>query len=134
MTTAAISTIESLQNQLADRDQEIIYLQEQLEWLKRQIFGKKSERNISNINQEQLQLEGFADSEKAPEKTQTVPEHQRKKPNRNGQDKIQLPPDLPVETTILDLPEKEKVCKETGIPLVKIGEEVSYKLAHRPGS
>ena len=33
-----------------------------------------------------------------------------------------------------DLPEEEKVCPETGHPLVKIGEEVTRKLAHKPGS
>ena len=134
MTAATIASIESLQIQLADRDREILYLKEQLEWLKRQIFGKRSERTVSLANQEQLQFEGFSDLTKEIPSTQTVPEHQRKKPERNGQDKIQLPPDLPLETVVLDVPEEEKVCKETGVPLVKIGEEVSYKLAHRPGS
>jgi transposase len=32
------------------------------------------------------------------------------------------------------LPEEEKICKETGGPLQKIGEEISRKLAHTPGS
>ena len=54
--------------------------------------------------------------------------------NQYGQDAIKLDPDLPVRTTILDIPEVEKVCKETGLPLVKIGEEISHKLAHEPGS
>ncbi len=35
---------------------------------------------------------------------------------------------------MIDLPEEEKICKETGVALQKIGEEVSHKLAHRPGS
>ena len=34
----------------------------------------------------------------------------------------------------IDIPDEEKICKETGVPLQKIGEEVSHKLAHRPGS
>jgi transposase len=45
-----------------------------------------------------------------------------------------LDPNLPVETVIIDVPEKEKTCKETGVSLVKIGTETTYKLAHKPGS
>lgn len=41
---------------------------------------------------------------------------------------------MPIETTVLDLPEEKKVCPETGKPLVKIGEEVSDKLAYKPKS
>lgn len=35
---------------------------------------------------------------------------------------------------ILDLPETEKVCPQTGEALKKIGEEVTQKLAFKPGS
>lgn len=37
-----------------------------------------------------------------------------------------------MERIELDLSEEEKICSETGSPLVKIGEEVSRKLAHFP--
>lgn len=53
---------------------------------------------------------------------------------RNNTDAIKLPENLPVKTTIIDLPEEEKVCRETGVSLVKIGEEETYKLAYTPGS
>ena len=66
-------------------------------------------------------------------KHKQIPAHPRKKPNRNGQDKIILPSDFPVETTVLDLPEEQKVCPETGKPLVKIGEETTHKLVQEPG-
>jgi transposase len=141
MTAAPILTIESLQNQLSSReskiqeqDAKILYLEEQLEWCKRQIFGKKSERIVKDLNQDQLKFEGFTDQSPSKEETQTIPAHERKQRSSTGEDKIQLPPDLPVEKIVLDIPEDEKICKETGIPLVKIGEEISYKLAHRPGS
>ena len=42
--------------------------------------------------------------------------------------------DLPVEKQVLDIPEEEKICSETGQPLVKIGEEVTSKIAFKPGS
>ena len=67
-------------------------------------------------------------------KTQHITAHTRKIPSRNGQNAVTLPPDIPVERHVIDLPENEKVCPETGLPLVKIGEEVTQKLALRPGS
>ena len=135
MTTVQISDPEFLQKENADLRCEVIYLKEQLAWFKRQIFGKKSERTVSDLNHEQLELTGLETTQTAAEEqTQSVPAHKRRKPNRNDQDAIKLDPDLPVRTTILDIPEEEKVCKETGLPLVKIGEEVSHKLAHEPGS
>ena len=134
MTTAQILDVDHLQNEIALRDQKIVYLEEQLDWFKRQIFGKRSERIVSEIG-DQMKFDGFDELEKSSEKqTQTVPAHERRKPKRNGQDAIALPPDLPVQTVVLDVPEEEKICKETGKPLVKIGEEVSLKLAHEPRS
>lgn len=40
-------------------DGEIKYLLEQLEWFKRQIFGKRSERVVSDLNELQMGFEGF---------------------------------------------------------------------------
>lgn len=68
------------------------------------------------------------------EQTQTVPAHERRKPRRDGQDAITIPAAPPVKTVVLDIPDDEKVCKKTGIPLVHIGNETTHKLAHEPGS
>ena len=127
--------IEILQAENLDLRNALTYLTQQLDWFKRQIFGKKSERIITDLNGEQLLLEGFdAKDLQAQEETQDVPAHQRRKSKRNGQDAITLDPNIPVKTTILDIPEDQKVCQETGTPLVKIGDEVTHKLAHEPGS
>jgi transposase len=141
--------VEHLNSELQKRDDKIIHLsqenqnlnqenqnlKEQLEWFKRQIFGKRSERVVSNLNHEQLEFDGFENIGASTEiQKKTVASHTRSKPNRNGQDKIALPSDLPVKTIILDIPEEEKVCKETGKPLVQIGVEITHKLAHEPGS
>lgn len=134
MTTAELLDPEKLQNENAELRQNIIYLEEQLAWFKRQIFGKKSERITSDLNSQQIEFAGFEISAPDKEQTQIVPAHQRRKPRRNGQDAITLDPSLPVKTTIIDIPEEEKICKETGISLVKIGEETTHKLAHEPGS
>jgi transposase len=120
--------------EIAIRDEKITHLEEQLAWFKRQIFGKRSERVASDLNDQQLIFEGFENLQTKEEAKKIVPAHTRRKPNRNGQDKITLPDDLPVKTTVLDIPEEQKVCQETGEPLVQIGIEVSHKLAHEPGS
>jgi transposase len=125
--------LEQSNQRIGEQDSKIIYLEEQLAWLKRQIFGKRSEKIIANLNEQQLDLEGLEQQESSLEEIQTIPAHPRKKPNRDGQDKITIPSDLPIETTVLDLPEEQKVCPETGKPLVKIGEETTHKLAQERG-
>ena len=80
---------------------EIAQLKEQLNWFQRQIFGKKSERIISDLNQEQMTFDGF-ENLPVEEQKKIIPAHERCKPNRNGQDKITLPSDLPVETSFLE--------------------------------
>jgi transposase len=119
---------------IAEQNQTILKLNEQLDWFKRQIFGKRSERIVSDVNSQQLYFEGFEPLKVQRKEKKPIAAHERSPPNRNGKDRIQLDPDLPVEITILDIPEEEKVCKETGIHLVQIGTDVTHKLAHKPGS
>ena len=125
--------IEELSQRNLELEEQLAYLKEQLEWFKRQIFGQRSEK-AAPVNSQQLLLEGFNELPMAEEELAHVPAHQRRKIQRKGEDKIKLSPDLPVETTILDIPEKEKICPKTGVALVKIGEEVTQRIAHKPGS
>jgi transposase len=104
----------------------------QLEWLKRQIFGKRSEKVISKEDQEQLHFEGFTIEEPQKKGPTPVKGHARKK--NKGKDTITLPSDLPIEKQYIDLPEEKKVCPQTKKPLEKIGEEITSKLAYKPGS
>src|ERR1700722_13608887 len=109
--------------QLNLMNQQVKYLTEQIEWFRRQIFGKRSEKIIELSNERQLMIPGCEPLEISKPTTQPISAHTRKKPERNGQDKITLPDNLPIERQIIDIPENEKICKETGLPLVKIGEE-----------
>jgi transposase len=111
---------------------EINNLKEQLTWLKKQIFGKKSEKIISDLNNDQLVFEGF-EEQKPEEKINHGPSHTRRS-SKKGSDTIALPSDLPVKRIVIDIPEKEKMCSITKKPMVKIGEEISFKLAHESGS
>lgn len=126
---------QQLEKQVGHLRDEVNFLNEQLEWFKRQIFGKRSEKMISKSDEHQMMFEGFENlQEEIEKKKKIIAAHTRSKPNRSGQDAISIPDDLPVESTFLDIPEEEKVCPETGEPLVQIGTEVSHKLAHKPGS
>lgn len=135
------STNDSLTGTISSLTKKVAYLEEQIAWFKRQVFGKKSEKIVKDLDNSNIMflpgfnewLESQAPQEKEQE-TKTVEAHTRRKPRRDGKDKISYPEDLPVERIELDIPEEEKVCAETGLSLVKIGEEVSRKLAHKPGS
>jgi len=127
--------VSKLTNENSLLRESLSYAEEQLAWYKRQIFGQRAEKVVKNLNESQLLLDGFdGNDEPKPEEKQKVPAHVRKKPNRNGKDTIKLSGDVPVERQVIDISEEEKVCKETGQPLVKIGEEVTLKIAHKPGS
>jgi transposase len=141
LSTEKLSSQAFLLNELRQRDEKITrldskvqYLEEQVAWFKRQIFGKRSERVVSDLNAQQLTFDGFENLASKGKKKKTVNSHERSPPNREGKDKITLSDDLPVKTTILDIPEEQKVCPETGQALVQIGVEISHKLAHQPGS
>ena len=124
----------TLEEKLSQQNEKIIHLEEELNWFKRQLFGQRSERDVSHINPDQLELEGFATLLKEDPQAKAIAAYHRRKPENKGKESIILPKDLPVETIILDIPEEQKICQETGLPLVKIGEETTYKLAHKPGS
>lgn len=133
MTTPEAISYEEAMIKLFQKDLEIAHLKKQIEWFRKYLFGKKSERIVSQVDEKQLTFEGF-EVEKPQEETKKVSAHERRKSKREGEEAITLPPDLPVEQTILDLSKQEKICPETGEALVKIGEEVTHKLAFKPGS
>ena len=111
------------------------YLKEQLEWFKKQLFGHKSEKAVDVTHVDQLSFKGFGELfPSQPKKIKNIPAHSRQERNRDGKDSITLPDDLPVERQFLDIPEEDKICPVTGKPLIKIGEEITSRLAHKPGN
>lgn len=118
--------------QIASLQAQLALLTEQLGWLKKQLFGARSERVVADLGQQSLP---FAEAEVAAgptvEATEEIRYQRRKAVKNRGNDTISYPDDLPVERKILDVPEEQKVCSETGEPLVCIGEEVTRKLARK---
>jgi len=139
--TAYVEGFEDKNKALSDQNDsfvnEVKYLNEQLELLKRHIFGQRSEKYVEHLDANQLYLDGFEPTDISTERGEKETESEvkkKKKKKRHGLDKVTLPKDLPVEEVFIDVSPEEKVCPETGKPLVKIGEEVTHKLAYRPGS
>ena len=125
-------TYQELEEKNAYLEGMVFQLQEQIDWLKKQLFGKRSERLITGEGQ--LEFPGMDLPNEEYEEQEVNGHTRRKQRSSTEEDKITFPDDLPKETIILDLPETEKVCPQTGEALEKIGEEVTQKLAFKPGS
>lgn len=130
-----------IQKQNISLKNEVQYLNEQLDWFKRQVFGKKSEK-VVDPKKDDLEhyfpsMREWVLTKQEEEKNQTkslknIAAHTRRT-KQKGKSSLKITKDLPVETTVLDIDEKEKVCQETGEKLTKIKEEVTHKLALKPG-
>jgi len=112
-------------------------LQHQLDWFKRQLFGTKSERFVSEPNPQQLHLgEALPVPEAVPEERRSVPAHTRRVAKSDlAQDEQSLPffdeTRVPVETITLPNPEAQNLAPDA---YTVIGEKVSHRLAQRPGA
>lgn len=125
---------------LAEKEAENARLRERIRLLEKALFGPKSERLIQDPADQQL----FADLLKevdelnrelerseqqlAPERP--APARARRQIRRNLDGLI--PEGLREEEILIDLPAEEKISLETGEPLVRIGEDVTRKLAVKP--
>ena len=89
-------------------------LNEQLEWLKRQLFGQKSERFVDEVL-DSPELPGFSPSEIDLKTNEEYTQYKRKKgANINkGTCTLELPDDLPVEEIIKDIPQNERIDQKT---------------------
>jgi len=101
-------------------------LQEQVRLLLAKRFGPSSERHDSS----QLQLGLFNEAEVETTSAEEEPEAETgPEPRRRGRPvRKPLPPELPREEVIHELPVEERVCGEDGSDLVEIGREISEQL------
>lgn len=125
---------ERLQKEIVSLKEKVNYLSEQIAWFNRQVFGQRADKFLANLSESQPNLPGFVFPEENDLPKKPVKAHEREPKSKKENDKVTLPDDLPVERQVLDLSENEKICPKTGVALVKIGEEVTRKLAHKPGS
>lgn len=114
-------------------------LKEQLAWLKKQVFGQKSER-IVDLGEEYESLDldlgstEVANSEPSP-KTEHV-EYYRRKPTAKGKGSctLKIPEGIEVVEIVKDLPEDQRFHPVTGEALVEIDRYPVDKLAVKPGT
>ena len=105
----------------------------QLYYLKRQLFGKKSEK--LNPNQ-RLLFENLYDEVKAKLEEQNPPKTEKAKSrrNRNHNGRRPLPAELRREVIEIEPDQKEKVCPVCKSQKDRIGAEVTEKLEFVPAS
>jgi transposase len=118
----------------------IASLEHQLDWFKRQLFGKKSERFVAEPDPHQMHLGQVLGELPAaceqPEVGTTVPAHKRRKPRSDFTDEGRGAPffdesKVPVHTIDVPNPEAQGLRPDQ---YEVIGEKVSHRLAQRPGS
>jgi transposase/prefoldin subunit 5 len=132
--------IEELASQLQSAHRQLMILQHQVEQLLRRVYGKRSEKLDPNqLMFDSLVLETLnqpvqpsAPIVQLPAQS-TPTKKNTKKEKRNHPGRIPIPDHLERVEIVLDIPEDQRICPETGKPLKQIGEEVSEKLEYRPG-
>ena len=128
------SHIQELTSQLQSSERKLKILQNQIEQLIRRIYGRKSEK----IDPNQLMFESFIYHSFEQPNTITPPaelpkKEKQVKTRRKHPGRIPIPEHLEHVEIILDVPEEQKICPETGKPLSYLGDEISKKLEYRPG-
>lgn len=107
-------------------------LQGQLYYLKRQLYGKKSEKLAPN---QRLLFENLYEEIQAKiEQQNPKAENVRSRRNAHHKGRNPLPEHLPRQTIEIEPDDKEKTCSVCHRPKERIGEEVTEKLEYVPAS
>lgn len=114
------SEIAALRSKVNVLEEELALANQQLEWFRKQVFGRKTEQTKVVMEcAEQLSMFGSIEEKTEPEKI-TVPAHERKK-KRSHEDWMSS---LPVE--VIDHTLDNPVCDICGSEMKDIGEEKAY--------
>lgn len=140
----ATSTTEQLPTDVTTLQQMVLTLlgqiddlQGQLYYLKRQLFGRRSEKLdphqrllFENLyNDVQVKIE----QQRQEQQTPCAPKP-KSRPNAHHNGRRPLPSSLPRETIVIEPEPEQKVCDQCHHEKSKIGEEVTEKLAYIPAS
>lgn len=105
-------------------------------WFRKQLFGRKSERRLRGSSSEQLPL-GELPEDRPPPPTETVRSYQRrlkKEPPLSDADSTGLRFDESVPVETISVPDSRLEGLAEGKDYEVIREEVTHRLAQRPGS
>ena len=115
-------------------------LKRQVDWFKRQLFGRKSERRLREPTPQQLSLSGMLTTpvppaDQPPPSTETVKAYQRRvrftAPDLLDESGLRFDPSVPVQEIVLTNPEVAALPSDA---YDVIGEKVTYRIAQRPGA
>jgi len=104
---------------------EVLILHHELDWLKRQLFGQKSERFIPN--EDQLSLDLGIEPTKENVETEHISYDRKKVKKQEGHGRGIMPTHLPFKDTLIEPKEDVSGCK-------KMGEEITWEYDYEPGS
>lgn len=131
------AVIQSLQSALEQSQAEVAALKQQLDWFKRQLFGRKSEKRILG-HPEQPDLLALLGDTPPPADPAPIEEisYRRRKPKQRSADDVtdtglRFGPDVPVEVIELSAPELHGPDADQ---YEVIDYKISRRLAQRPGS
>lgn len=128
--------VEELTRKLESVQRQLTTLQHQMEQMLKRLYGRKSEkicpgqlafdsilRESLNHNQDRQEIPTIGETPVVPEVVKT-----RKPSQHHG--RVPIPEHLERVEILLDIPEEQKVCPETGKALKVIAVEVSEKLEY----
>jgi transposase len=127
----------ALRSRLSAAEQQLQSLTHELEWFKRQLFGRTSEKRLEidpAVQPDLLARLGRTPSDTAPVPRETITYERRKKQRREdgvADTGLRFDDSVPVETIVLPPAGLDGVADDER---VTISEKVSYRLAQRPGS
>jgi transposase len=127
--------IDKLTEKFESTQRQLTILQHQMDQMLRRLYGRKSEQlNPNQLMFDPIVLQSL--NQNAPLPAAPVPvKPEARKPRQTSQHhgRVPIPEHLERVEILLDIPEEQKVCPETGEPLKMITVEVSEKLEYRPG-
>lgn len=128
--------IDELTRKLESTQRQLTILQHQMDQMLRRLYGRKSEQlNPNQLMFDSIVLQSL--TQNTPQETVPAPPAKpaavkpRKASGHHG--RIPIPEHLERVEILLDIPEEQKFCPETGEPLKVITIDVSEKLEYRPG-
>ena len=124
-----LPTYEELQNLVKDKDRQISILTHQILELKRYVFGRRSEKLESDL-QESLFPDRQPQTSELSEQEEEIEVNSYKRSKRNGRKK--LPEDLPIDR--IEYEPEIQTCSSCGSDLSKIGEEITEQIDYIPAS
>jgi transposase len=133
-----ISTLQHMVQQLLsnvnEQARQIVDLQNQLDWFKRHVFGRRSEK----LNENQLTLfEGMTNADKqedASEESNQRPAGVTEKSKKHLNGRRSLPAHLPRERIEYHPPKEDLICSCCGQAKQVMGEEITEELDYVPAS